>query len=166
MEKPEFNYKRKPAFISFLLVYLFCFGISFLLIDNSHAISKEITGQIVARFEVPASNLLWKLPYGIIISVPFLIYGIHKLLWNIMSLYEINSSEIRLLTGSLSRKEHFYVVSEFFELSFKQNLIEAPFRVGTLILTSMKTGKRLIIKGVYNVKYVVEVLRSGLGASY
>lgn len=166
MEKPDFNYKRKPAFISFLLVYLFCFGISFLLIDNSPAISKVISGQIIVRFNIPLPDFLWNLPYGIILSLPFLIYGIRKVLWNLMSIYEFNSSEIRLLTGSLSRKEHFFHISDFFEVSFKQNLIETPFGVGCLILTSMKGGRRLIIKGVYNVKSVVEVLRSGLGASY
>jgi hypothetical protein len=166
MEKPDFNYKRKPAFISFLLVYLFCFGISFLLIKNSPAISKVISGQIIVRFNIPLPDFLWNLPYGIILSLPFLIYGIRKVLWNLMSIYEFNSSEIRLLTGSLSRKEHFFHISDFFEVSFKQNLIETPFGVGCLILTSMKGGRRLIIKGVYNVKSVVEVLRSGLGASY
>lgn len=165
MEKPELNYRRKPAFISFLHAYLICFGVSFLLIDKSPAISGEITGQIIARLNIPMSNILLELPYGTIISVPFLICGIRKILWNLMSLYEINPSEIRLMTGSLSRKERFYVISEFFELSFKQNLLETPFGVGSISLRSIKSGRWLIIKGVYNVKNVVEILRSGLGAS-
>ncbi len=165
MGKTDFNYKEKPAFISFLLIYFFCFGISVWLIDSSPAISQEITGRIIAQLDIPRSNPLWDIPYGIIFSLPFLIYGICKAIWNIMSGYEITSSEIRLLTGSLSRKERFFHVSEFYQVSFKQNLIETPFRVGCLIL-SARAGGQLIIKGVYNVRSVVEALRPGLGSSY
>lgn len=165
MEKPDFNYRRKPAFISFLLVYFFCFAIAYLLIDNSSAISKEITALVNARLDMQRFNLLINLPYGIIFSLPFLIYGIRKLLWNLMSVYEINSSEIRLLTGSLIRTEQFFHISDFYGISFKQNLIETPLGIGCLIL-DLRHKSRLIIRGVYNVKYVAEVLRSGIGVSY
>ncbi|MEE8329723.1 MAG: hypothetical protein V3R54_07330 [Thermodesulfovibrionia bacterium] len=165
MGKPEFNYRRKPAFISFLLVYLSCFGVAYLLIDNSPLISKEINRLMISRLHIPYSNTLWNLPYGIFLSIPFLIYSIYKILWNIMSSYEINSSEIRMITGSLTRKERFYPIIEFYEISFRQNLIEIPFSVGSLILRRIRGGNDLIIKGVYNARNVAEVLRSGMGVS-
>ncbi len=166
MGKPEFNYRRKPAFISFLLVYLFCFGVAYLLMDNSPLISKEINRLIIAKLDMPYSNTLLNLPYGILFSIPFLIYGIYKILWNIMSSYEINSSEIRMITGSLTRKERFYPIMEFYEISFRQNLVEIPFSVGSLILKRIRGRNDLIIKGVYNARNVAEVLRSGLGVSF
>jgi hypothetical protein len=122
---------------------------------NTHALD---------RLNIPVPELLRDVPYGLIFSLPFLLYGVQKLLWNIMSLYDFTTSELRLLTGSLSRRERFYYVAEFFHISFKQNLIEMPLGVGTLILTSMKGRKRLRIKGVYRIRTVVEALRSGLGA--
>lgn len=165
MENSDFYYKRKPAFISFLLIYFFCFGISFWLIDSSPAISKEISRQFIAKLGIPRSNPLWDLPYGIIFSLPLLIYGIRTLLWNLMSSYELNSSEIRLLIGHLIRNERFFLISSFNEISFKQNLIEAPFHVGSLVLKA-KGRSQLIIKGVYNVRYVVECLRKKVDTSY
>ncbi len=165
MGKSEFNYRRKPAFISFLLVYLSCFGVAYLLLDNSPLISKEINRLIIPKLHMPYSSTLLNLPYGILFSIPFLIYGIYKILWNIMSSYEINSSEIRLITGSLTRNERFYPIMEFYEISFRQNLIEIPFSVGSLILRRIRGGNDLIIKGVYSARNVAEVLRSGLGVS-
>ncbi len=163
MNKSDFHYKRKPAFISFLLIYIFFFGIAYMLADYSPFIAKIIKGQFIDRMGIQHIKLLGNLPYGIILSLPFVFYGTHKLLWNIMSNYEINPSEIRLLTGSLSRKEHFFLISDFYSISFKQNLIETPFGIGCIILHA-STGDCLIIKGVYNVKSVVEALRPGLGA--
>ncbi len=165
MENSDFYYKQKPAFISFLLIYFFCFGISLWLIDSSPAISKEISRQFIAKLGIPRSNPLWDLPYGIIFSLPLLIYGIRTLLWNLMSSYELNSSEIRLLIGHLIRNERFFLISSFNEISFKQNLIEAPFHVGSLVLKA-KGRSQLIIKGVYNVRYVVECLRKKVDTSY
>jgi uncharacterized membrane protein YdbT with pleckstrin-like domain len=163
MEKSDFYYKRKQAFISFLSVYLLCIAISFLLIENSPAISREVIKRIM-KLGILHSNTFQNLPYGIISSLPFVIYGIRTLLWNMMTSYEITSSEIRLLAGSLTRKERYVLISNFYEISFKQSLIEAPFRVGTLILK--KEGAELVIKGVYDVKYVVESLRGKMGTSY
>jgi hypothetical protein len=162
-EDAEFHYRRKPAFVSFLLVYIFCFVSAYVLVESSPAVLREINSKVLDRLTVPVPALLRDIPYGIIFSLPFLLYGVRRLLWNIMSLYEFNRSEIRLLTGSLSRKERYFPVSEFFEISFRQSLIETPFGVGTLTLSSKKKGKRLTIKGVYRVKTVAEVLRSGLG---
>lgn len=82
-----------------------------------------------------------------------------------MSSYELNSSEIRLLIGHLIRNERFFLISSFNEISFKQNLIEAPFHVGSLVLKA-KGRSQLIIKGVYNVRYVVECLRKKVDTSY
>ncbi|UCF87406.1 MAG: PH domain-containing protein [Nitrospiraceae bacterium] len=166
MEETAFHYRKKPAFISFLLLYILCFGISYFLIDNSSIISEEIKRQVMRLFNTQLPAYLRNIPYGVIISVPFLIWGVRKLLWNVMSSYELTETEIRLITGSLSRKEQFYPVTDFFQISFRQNLIEAPFGAGTLILTRLKTGKRLAIRGVYRVKHVAEVLRSGLGVSF
>ncbi len=163
METSAFYYKRKPAFISFLLVYIASFGVSFLLIDHTQAISREVTGYM-AKLPIPHPNILLKLPYGTIFSFPFLIYGIRTLLWNMMTSYEITPSEIHLLAGSLTRKERYFLISNFYEISFKQSLIEAPFRAGTLILR--KDGAEVIIKGVYDVRCVAESLRGKTDKSY
>jgi len=166
MEKTDFYYKRKPAFLSFTLVYIFCFVIAILLIINSSTVSQAVNEQLIARLRIPQKVPVRELPYGLIFSLPFLIYGIYRALWNIMSIYEFKTSEIRLITGSLIRKEKFFAVHEFFRISFRQNLFEAPFGIGSITLISIKTGKRLIIRGVYGVKSVVETIRAGLGASY
>jgi hypothetical protein len=161
MEKAEFYYKRKPAIISSLPVYIICFGVSYWLINNSPAISKEINRYVVAytplQYAKYAKHLL-NLPYGKIFSLFFLFYGIRTLLWNLMSSYEMGTSEIRMLTGYISRKEQFFSLLDFYEVSFKQNLIETPFRVGTLIL-NRRRGGQLIIKGVYGIRSVAESLR-------
>jgi hypothetical protein len=166
MENTEFQYRRKPAFISFLPVYVLCFGIAYFLIKHSPSISGEVNRLLFSGPKMPVPDSLKNLPYGIIFSIPLLVYGIRKVLWNLMSLYEFSSSEIHLLTGSLTRKERFFTVPDFVQISFRQNLFEAIFGVGSLVLTRIKTGKRLTIKGVYRVKTVVDALRSGLGASY
>jgi hypothetical protein len=140
-EETEFYYRKKPAFISFLLLYVLCFGISYLLIDNSSIISEELKRQTMRLFNIELPAYLRNIPFGIIISVPFLICGVRKLLWNVMSSYEFSATEIRLITGSLSRKERFFPVTDFFQISFRQNVIEA-------------------------LKHIAEILRSGLGASY
>ena len=163
MEESDFHYSRKPAFISFLVVYLFCFGISLLLIRNSPEISKEIARQVV-KLGIFHSNKLQNLPYGIIFSLPFLIYGIRSLLWNVMTSYDITSSQIRVLAGSLSRNEHFYLISNLHDITFKQSLIEAPFGIGALIL--QKGSAKLTIKGIYNVRYVVDSIRAKAVTAY
>ncbi len=162
-EDAEFHYRRKPAFVSFLHVYVFCALGAYILIQYSPDVSTEINRHILDRLNIQFPPSLRDIPYGIICSLPFILYGVHRFLWNVMSLYEFSPSEIRLLTGSLSRRERFFTVSEFFQISFRQSLIETPFGVGTLTLGSMKKGKRLTIRGVLRVKTVAEVLRSGLG---
>ena len=156
MEKSDFRYSRKPAFISFLIIYLCCFGISLLLIENSTEISREIARQVM-KLGILHSDRLQKLPYGIILSVPFLIYGIRVLLWNVMSSYEITSSEIRLFAGSLSRNEQIFPISDLHDITFKQSLIEAPFGIGSLVL--QRGNAKLTIKGIYDVRYVVDSIR-------
>lgn len=159
MEKPAFTYKHKPAFISFMLIYFLCFVFAYWLIDNSHDLSRRVGTLVLVQLGLSRSNFLWKVPYGIVFSLPLLIFGLRTLLWNLMSFYEFTPSEIRLLTGTLSRKERFYSMADFYEISFKQNVLEAPFRIGSLILTP-HVGKPLLVRGVYNVKSVVESLRS------
>ena len=163
MEQADFYYKRKPAFISFLLVYIFCLVISFLLIKHSSLISKETVGYIM-KLGIFHASTFQNLPFGIIFSLPFVVYGVHTLLWNLMTCYEITSSEVRLLAGSLTRKEHYFLISNFYQISFSQSLIEAPFRAGTLVLK--KDGAELAIKGIYDIKYVVESLRGKANAPY
>jgi len=158
MEKTDFYYKHKPAIISFLLVYIICFGVSYWLISNSPAISREMNRYVIGLIPAPYSNHLSNLPYGKIFSLFFLFYGIRTLLWNLMSSYEISSFEIRILTGHLSRREQCFSLSDFYEISFKQNLIETPFRVGSLIL-NRRRGGQLIVEGVYNIRDVAEILR-------
>jgi hypothetical protein len=164
MKGSEFSYIRKPAFMSFLTTYLFCFGIAFLLIAFSPTISRQFVRLIGAELSLPASNPLGELPYGIIFSFPFLIYGLRTLLWNLMSSYEINSSRISLLTGSLVRKERFFSVSDFCDVSFWQNLFEAPLSIGKVTLAK-RDGDRLLIRGVHNIKSVVEALRISIDSS-
>jgi len=123
---------------------------------NSPVISKKIV-DLIMLLNIPRINFLHNLPYEKLLSVPFLIYGIRVLLWNIMSYYEIDSTRIRLLTGHLIRKEKFILVSDIHEVSFKQNMIEAPFRVGSLLLKT-RMGE-FDIRGVYHIKQVVENLR-------
>jgi uncharacterized membrane protein YdbT with pleckstrin-like domain len=156
VDNSEFYYNRKPAFISFLLVYFFCFGISFLLTRNSPVISKQIAEQVI-KFGIPHSGRLQTLPLGTIISLPFFIYGVRRLLWNVMTSYEITYSQIRLLAGSLSRKEQLFSIPNLHEITFKQSLIEAPFGIGSLVLK--KGNAEFIIKGIYNVVYVAETIR-------
>ena len=163
MEHPDFHYSRKPAFISFLVIYLICFGISLLLIRHSPEISREI-GKQIGRLGILYSHKLQTLPYGIIVCLPFLIYGIRSLLWNVMTSYDITSSQIRLLAGSLIRNEQVFPISNLHDISFKQSLIEAPFGIGSLIL--QKGSAKLTIKGVYNVRYVVDSIRARTFAPY
>jgi hypothetical protein len=81
-----------------------------------------------------------------------------------MTTYEIDLSEIRLLAGSLSRKEHLYLIPSYSEISYKQNIIEAPFRVGSLIF--YKGRSSLVIKGIHDVKFVAECLREKINIPY
>lgn len=161
-EEPVFDYRRKPALISFLSVYLLCFVLAYLLTAYSEGISTYITDQIQTRFGMESSLPLWNIPFGNALAVPFLLYGIVKGIWHMMSFYEITSSDIRVTTGCLSRTEHYYMVPDFSAISFRQSLLETPFGAGSLILTNMKNGKRLIIKGVHDVQYMVDVLRPRL----
>ncbi len=112
---------------------------------------------LLSLIHVPRVNLLQNLPYGKLLSIPFIVYGLRIFLWNIMSYYEIDTSRIRLLTGHLARREEFVLVSDIHEISFKQNVLEAPFQVGSLLLKT-RAGE-FNIRGVYRVKQVVEDLR-------
>ena len=113
---------------------------------------------------IPLLKKFLNLPYGTIASLPFLIYGVRRLLWNVMTRYEITSSQIRLLAGSLNRREQIFHISNLHEITFKQSLIEAPFGIGSLVLKSVNA--ELIIKGIYNVRYVAESIRGTLDGSY
>jgi len=158
MEKPNFNYKQKPAIISFLGIYILCFVVSYFLIRFSAEISYEIKIQIFRQLEISHYSFLWNLPYGIILSLPFLIYGIRMIIWNLMSFYEINSTEIRILLGTLVRKEYHFSISSFKKISFKQNILEAPFGIGQIVLDP-RIGSNLVLRGIKRVKSVVEDVR-------
>jgi len=156
LEKFEFYYKQKPSPVSFLVTYIICFGSAYLLMQQSPTVSKKVS-ELLMLLHVPRIDLLNELPFGKILSIPFLIYGIRVFLWNLMSYYEIDATRIRLLTGHLSRKEQFILVSDIHDISFKQSLLEAPFRIGSLLLNT-RMGE-FTIRGVCHVKQVVEDLR-------
>lgn len=156
MEKADYYYKHKPSFVSFLFIYFVCSGVSLWLISNSPMVSKKIV-DLVRPLNIPYIGLIYNLPLGKLLSIPFIIYGVRVLIWNLMSYYEIDPTRIRLITGHLIRKEQFILVSDINEISFRQNLIEAPFRIGSLLLKT-RNGE-FVIRGIYNVKQVVETLR-------
>jgi Bacterial PH domain len=156
LEKIDFHYKQKPSPVSFLFTYAICFGSCYLLIEHSLFVSKTIL-DLYLLLHIPRINLLHELPFGKLLSIPFFIYGLRVLLWNIMSYYEIDTTRIRLLTGYLTRREQFILASDIHEISFKQSLLEAPFRIGSLLLKT-RAGE-FNIRGVYHVKQVAEDLR-------
>jgi uncharacterized membrane protein YdbT with pleckstrin-like domain len=163
----DFFYRRKPAFISFLLVYLLCFGLSYLLIKHSAEVSVQIV-RLILKVRIMRPYLhsydIYRLPYGIIIAFPLLVYGAGKLLWNVMTTYEITSSHIRLLAGTLSRKEQIFPLSGIHEISFTQTLPEVPFGIGSLVL--LRGGEKVEIKGVYGIKRIVDTIREKTKTPY
>jgi membrane protein YdbS with pleckstrin-like domain len=163
MEKTDFNYTQKPAFISFLLTFVLCLGIGFLLIGYSPLISPTIAHQLGAYLPAEGLDSLVAFPFGTALSLPFLLYALHTILWSLMSRYEINPSGIRLLSGTLVRKERFFPISNFCQVSFKQNLLEAPLEIGQVILRR-QSGSRVVIKGVRNVESVAQALRAGVNS--
>jgi uncharacterized membrane protein YdbT with pleckstrin-like domain len=168
MKTPDFFHRQKPAFISFLLLYLLCFGISYLLIDNSREVSRRVV-DVLTKLRMLRPYLhtygIHTLPYGIIFAFPFLVYGAGKLLWNIMTTYEITPSHVRLMAGSLRRKEQLFPLAGVHEVSFTQTLIEVPFGAGSLILHRGGSDK-VEIKGVYRVKRVVDEIREKISNPY
>jgi hypothetical protein len=157
-------HKQMPAFISFLPVYVFCIGSTYCLLRFSSFIDNFIF-QNLARAGISQLTALQRIPFSAILSLPFALYAARTLLWNLMSRYEIGISGVRLLTGSLTRKEIFYPASilKFEEISFEQNLLEAPFDIGTLVLKPEKGGNNIFVKGVTKIKLVVKALRSENG---
>ena len=152
-------YRRKPAFISFLPTYLFCFVMSFLLVYFSSDLSRWINDQLFSLLRpTPDPLILRRMNYGMILAVPFVLFGMRRALWNSMSRYEVNTDGIHLLTGTLARKEYHLGFRDFEDVTFKQNIMEAPFKVGTLILKSGNLGEGRL-KGFYNVKNLVDVIR-------
>ena len=162
MADTDLSYKKKPAFISFLPLYLACSGISYLLIHHSPAVSSEVIGLVVKLRTVHPylhSLRLPPLPYGIVLAFPFLVYAAAKLLWNLMTTYEITSSHIRVIAGTFTRKEQLFPLSEIHTVTFRQDLFEVPFGVGTLVIDR---GGGQAIKGIYHVKRVVDRIREDL----
>ena len=154
-------HKQMPAFVSFLPGYLFCIGITFCLLHFSSSVD-DLVFRSLARKGIPQVPALQELPYSVILSLPFALYAARTMVWNFMSRYEFSMSGVRLLTGSLKRKEVFYPSSvfKFKEVSFEQNLLEAPFDIGTLILKPEKGGNNIIVKGVRKIGLVIKMLRS------
>ena len=155
------EYKQMPAFVSFLPGFLLCIGITFCLLHFSSSID-NLVFRSLARTGIPQVSALQKLPYSVILSFPFALYAARTIVWNFMSRYEFSMSGVRLLTGSLKRKEIFYPSSvfKFKEVSFEQNLLEAPFNIGTLILKPERGGNNIIVKGVRKIRLVIKMLRS------
>lgn len=151
--------RRKPALISFLSTYFFLFFVSFLLVYYSPHLSGLINDQISSLSRIPPTHFLLKLPYGLILAVPFFLFGMRTILRNLMGSYEIGRDGIHLLKGGLVRKEYHLAFQSIDDLSFGQNLIEVPFRAGTLILKS-DLGGELRVKGIHDVASVVDLIRS------
>lgn len=156
---PGLYRRRKPALISFLTTYFFLFFVSFLLVYYSPHLSDLINYQIFYLSRIPPTHFLLKLPYGAILAVPFFLFGMHTILRNLIGSYEIGRDGIHLLKGGLVRKEYHLALQSIDDLSFKQNLIEVPFRAGTLILKS-DLGSELRVKGIHDVASVVDLIRS------
>ena len=157
-------HKQMPALVSFLPVYVLCIGITFALLRFSSSVDSFIF-QSLGRTGISQLTTVPRFPISAIICLPFALYAARTILWNLMSRYEISMSGIRLLAGSLTRREVFYPSSvfRFKEIFFKQNVLEAPFGVGTLILRPERGGSNIVVKGVKKIKSVVKVLRSGNG---
>ena len=157
-ESTKFSDRHKLSPISFLSVYLFFFVVAFLLVYYSPLVSGFINSQILHLLRIPPAHFLMKLPYGVILSIPFFLIGILAILRNVMSSYEISPDGIRLLEGTFVRKEYQWAFQDFDDISFRQNVIEAPFRAGTLIFKSGRGGE-LRMKGVHNVEGLVDLIR-------
>ena len=153
-------YRRKPAFVSFLPAYVLCFLVSFLFVYFSADLSRLIIDRVLSLIKAASPpRFLLTMNYGLVLAVPFFLFLTRKALWNIMSCYELDTEGVHLLTGTLTRKEYHLAFSEFEDISFKQNIMEAPFKVGTLILKSGRWGE-LGLKGIYNVKDLVDLMRA------
>ena len=157
-KNPSFSDRHKLAPISFLSAYLFFFAVSFLLVYYSPLLSDLINSQILYLLRIAPAHFLLKLPYGVILAIPFFLIGILAILRNVMSSYEVGTDGIRLLEGTFVRKEYQLAFQDFDDISFRQNLIEAPFRAGTLILKSGR-GSELRVKGIHHVESVVDLIR-------
>jgi len=92
------------------------------------------------------------------LSIPFVLFGLRKALWNVMTYYEIDADGVHLFTGILTRKDFHLTFHEFDDVSFNQSLLEAPFKVGTLVLKSRKLGE-CGVRGVHDVKNLVDQIR-------
>ncbi|MEJ2723758.1 MAG: GAF domain-containing protein [Deltaproteobacteria bacterium] len=157
-ESPGFSDRHKLSPISFLSKYIFFFAVTFLLVYYSPILSGLINGRIPHFLSIPTAPFLANLPYGMILAVPFFFFGILAILRNVMSSYEVSNDGIRLLEGTFVRKEYHLAFQDFDDISFKQNLFEAPFRAGTLILKSGRGGE-LRMKGIHNVEGMVDLIR-------
>jgi pSer/pThr/pTyr-binding forkhead associated (FHA) protein len=156
--RPSFSYKRKLALISFLPTYFFLFVVAFLLVYYSPHLSGLINIQILSLLRISPAHFLVNLPYGLILAVPFFFFGMLAIFRNLMSSYELDRDGLRLIKGAFAIKEYYLAFQDLDDISFKQNLFELPFRLGTLILKSGRGGE-LRVKGIHNVKRVVERMR-------
>jgi hypothetical protein len=118
--KPGLYYRRKPAFVSFLPYYFFCFVASFLLVHFSPHLSRWINAQVFSLLKTAPPRILLEMNYGTLLAVPFVFFGMRKLLWNAMSRYDIDTDEVHVLTGTLARKEYRLSLKEFDDVSFRQ----------------------------------------------
>jgi hypothetical protein len=158
LTKPDLSYRRKPAFVTFLPDYFFWFLVSFLLVHFSPPLSRLINDQIFSLLKTTPHRILLQIGYGMVLAVPFVLFGIRKLMWNAMSRYEVDTDGVRVLTGTLARKEYYLSLQQFDDVSFKQNIIEVPFKVGTLILKSGAWGE-VGLRGIHDVKNLVDLIR-------
>jgi uncharacterized membrane protein YdbT with pleckstrin-like domain len=158
MSGHEYMYDRKPAWIHTLVILVVCLFVVRFLLSFSDAIQDVVSRQILIPLDAPRDTPFWELPYGFILSMPFLLIALRRLLWNVMTRYKIAPGELRLITGILSRQHEVLELSRFHELTLKQSLLQAPLRCGTLTLTS-RHGDFVALPGVCDVEAIAESMR-------
>ena len=158
-----FSYTHKPSFVRTGLYCFISISIATTLFYWSEILSQEIRRQVLQEIDIAVDSIFYKLPYGVLIAGLFVCSALQKLLWHIMTVYEITADSISVLTGITVRGQYFYTVNEFDAISFRQNIAEAIFNSGTVLLTSSLSKRRLVLSGIYNPRAVVEALRPHLG---
>lgn len=156
----EFLYCRRPALISLTPALALCAVAALLLYSNDPLITDAVKNKVLAPTSMPTDNVTWRLPYGPLLALPVFAYFLNLTLWGLLSYYEITPHNIRLVSGSVVRRESYYSLDEFDDVGFSQSIVEVPFGIGQLVLHS--SHRQLKLQGIHNVKSVVDTLRHHL----
>lgn len=110
------------------------------------------------RREEIRTDSLQGFPFWLALSgIPALI-AIRTLVWALTTEYDINLQTIRIVHGGLLRKEQFIDLDEVETIAFQQNLLEALFGVGRVVIVP-HNGARFSLAGVPTVRALVDGLR-------